>query len=170
LFEYRARSVVPVALAAATATAVRMSFGDSGAVFPMPALASPSGAAMTFYIVLGAVMGLLATGVTRTVYWIEDEFEELPIHWMWWPAIGAVAVGVIGVFAPRTLGVGYDNIEGALAGVFSVKTLIILVIAKFLSWAIALGTGTSGGTLAPLMTFGSGIGWLLAAACAYVAP
>src|SRR6185503_16430142 len=96
--------------------------------------------------------------------------EELPIHWMWWPAIGGVAVGVIGIFAPRTLGVGYDNIEGALAGAFTWKAMIVLVVAKFVSWAIALGTGTSGGTLAPLMTFGSGIGWLLTAGCALVAP
>src|SRR6185437_5595585 len=133
LFEYRARSVVPVALAAATATAVRMSFGDSGAVFPMPALASPSGAAMTFYIVLGAVMGLLATGVTRAVYWIEDEFEHLPVHWMWWPAIGAVAVGVIGIFAPRTLGVGYDNITATLDGQIAGTALLVLGVMKFIS-------------------------------------
>jgi CIC family chloride channel protein len=81
-----------------------------------------------------------------------------------------VAVGVIGVFAPHTLGVGYDNIEGALAGAFTWKALIVLVVAKFVSWAIALGTGTSGGTLAPLMTFGSGLGWLITAGCAALAP
>jgi chloride channel protein, CIC family len=89
---------------------------------------------------------------------------------MWWPALGAVAVGVIAVFVPRTLGVGYDNIEDALAGAFTWKAMIVLVVAKFVSWAVALGTGTSGGTLAPLMTFGSGIGWLLAAGCAVIAP
>jgi CBS domain-containing protein len=108
--------------------------------------------------------------VTKIVYWIEDWFEELPIHWMWWPAIGAIAVGVIGIWAPRTLGVGYDNIEGALAGAFTWKAMIVLVVAKFVSWAVALGTGTSGGTLAPLMTFGSGLGWLITAGCAALAP
>jgi CBS domain-containing protein len=108
--------------------------------------------------------------VTRAVYWVEDAFEKLPIHWMWWPALGGLAVGLIGYFSPHTLGVGYDNIEGALAGAFTAKALIVLVVAKFASWAIALGTGTSGGTLAPLMTFGSGLGWLITAGCAAIAP
>ena len=104
------------------------------------------------------------------VYWIEDMFEKLPIHWMWWPAIGAIAVGVIGVFAPRTLGVGYDNIENALSGNFTAEALAILCVAKLVSWAIALGSGTSGGTLAPLLTFGGAMGWLLVALCAWIAP
>jgi CBS domain-containing protein len=119
---------------------------------------------------VGALVGVVSVYVTKMVYWIEDRFEKLPIHWMWWPAIGAVAVGVIGGFAPRTLGVGYDNIEGALAGTFTWQALLVLVVAKFVSWAIALGTGTSGGTLAPLMTFGSGLGWLITAGCAALAP
>ncbi len=89
---------------------------------------------------------------------------------MWWPAIGAVAVGVIGVIQPRTLGVGYDNIEGALSGSFTAGALIALCAAKLVSWAIALGSGTSGGTLAPLMTFGAGMGWLLAHGVALVFP
>jgi len=108
--------------------------------------------------------------VTRFVYWIEDRFEKLPIHWMWWPAIGAVAVGIIGIWQPRTLGVGYDNIEGALSGDFTVAALAALCAAKLASWSIALGSGTSGGTLAPLLTFGSGMGWLLAHAAAQWFP
>jgi H+/Cl- antiporter ClcA/CBS domain-containing protein len=170
LFEYRARSVVPVALASATATAVRMAFGDGGAVFPMPALAPPSGEAMTFYIVLGAVMGLLATGVTRAVYWIEDAFEHLPVHWMWWPAIGGVAVGLVGLVAPRTLGVGYDNITATLDGQIVGTTLLVLGVMKFISWSIALGSGTSGGTLAPLLTIGGAIGGSVAPVFARMMP
>ena len=160
LFEYRARSVVPVALASATATAVRMAFGDAGAVFPMPALAPPSGEAMTFYIILGAVMGLLATGVTRAVYWIEDVFEHLPVHWVWWPAIGGVAVGLVGLVAPRTLGVGYDLIAEMLSGHYVASALLPLILVKALIWSVALGSGTSGGVLAPLLIIGGALGGL----------
>ncbi|MGE5181648.1 MAG: chloride channel protein, partial [Acidobacteriota bacterium] len=115
-------------------------------------------------------VGLFSTYVTRLVYWIEDQFEKLPVHWMWWPAIGAIAVGVLGIWAPRTLGVGYDNIENALAGNFAAHALLVLVFAKFVSWSIALGSGTSGGTLAPLLTFGAGLGWLTCHQIAEWAP
>ena len=102
--------------------------------------------------------------MTRAVYWIEDLFEHLPVHWMWWPAIGAVAVGAIGFFYPRTLGVGYSNIAHILSvgtdqsGGFTFKLIAALCLMKFISWAIALGSGTSGGTLAPLFTIGGGLG------------
>jgi CIC family chloride channel protein len=170
LFEYRARSVVPVALASAAAGGLRAIIHGAGPVFVMPEITSLTWQTDVIATLVGGIVGVASVYVTKVVYWIEDWFEELPIHWMWWPAIGAVAVGVIGVFAPRTLGVGYDNIEGALAGAFTWKALIVLVVAKFVSWAVALGTGTSGGTLAPLMTFGSGIGWLVTAGCAALAP
>jgi H+/Cl- antiporter ClcA/CBS domain-containing protein len=162
LFEYRARSVVPVALAAAAAGGLRVIIHGGAPVFAMPELAAPSAATGVVATICGALVGLTSTYVTRIVYWVEDKFEELPIHWMWWPAIGAIAVGVVGLWQPRTLGVGYDNIEDALAGNVTVGALAALCAAKFVSWAIALGSGTSGGTLAPLMTFGSGMGWLLA--------
>jgi H+/Cl- antiporter ClcA len=166
LFEYRARSVVPVALAAAAAGGLRVIFHGVGPVFAMPDISQPTAATGIVATVAGAMVGLVSTYVTRFVYWIEDRFEKLPVHWMWWPAIGAVAVGLIGIWQPRTLGVGYDNITDALAGDFTVGALTALVIAKFLSWSIALGSGTSGGTLAPLLTFGAGLGWLLAHAVA----
>jgi len=170
LFEYRARSVVPVALASASAGALRAIIHGAGPVFAMPEIQSLTWQTDVITTIVGGIVGVVSVYVTKIVYWIEDWFEELPIHWMWWPALGAIVVGVIGIFAPRTLGVGYDNIEGALAGAFTWKALIVLVVAKFVSWAVALGTGTSGGTLAPLMTFGSGIGWLLTAGCAALAP
>jgi H+/Cl- antiporter ClcA len=170
LFEYRARSVVPVALAAATAAGLRVIFHGGGPVFEMPELAAPNAATGITATLVGAVVGLSSTYVTRIVYWIEDQFEHLPVHWMWWPAIGAVFVGIIGVFAPRTLGVGYVNIEGALSGGFAAHALLVLVVAKFVSWAIALGSGTSGGTLAPLLTFGAGLGWLITNQVAQWAP
>jgi len=170
LFEYRARSIIPVALACATATAVRMSFVGSAPAFAMPVLGEQSGIVLAGYIAIGALVGLASVFVTRAVYWIEDQFEKLPIHWMWWPAIGAVVVGVIGYFEPRTMGVGYDNIDHILSGTLAGRTLIVLCALKFISWSIALGSGTSGGTLAPLFTIGGALGAVLAAGGAAIAP
>ncbi|HEX3582293.1 MAG TPA: chloride channel protein, partial [Thermoanaerobaculia bacterium] len=161
LFEFRPRSIVPVALASAVATAVRMLYVGTAPIFAMPLLARPSSEALTAYVVIGAIVGWLAVYVTRAVYWIEDLFEKLPIHWMWWPAIGGLFVGAVGIFAPRTLGVGYDNIEGIVSGKLIGRTVFILCLAKFISWCISLGSGTSGGTLAPLFTIGGGAGVVL---------
>jgi len=161
LFEFRARSLVPVALASATATAVRILTVGTAPVFAMPLLSRPTSEALTTYACVGALIGWLSVYVTRGVYWIEDLFEHLPIHWMWWPAIGGVAVGVVGYFAPRTLGVGYDNIEGMVSGHLFGEAVAMLCLMKFISWAISLGSGTSGGTLAPLFTIGGGCGVVL---------
>jgi H+/Cl- antiporter ClcA len=170
LFEYRARSIIPVALACATATAVRMTFLGTAPVFAMPVLAQQGGIVLAGYILIGALVGLGSVLVTRAVYWTEDQFEKLPIHWMWWPALGALAVGVIGYFAPRTMGVGYDNIEHIISGTLTGRALAVLCVLKFVSWAIALGSGTSGGTLAPLFTIGGGMGAVLGAAGAALVP
>jgi H+/Cl- antiporter ClcA/CBS domain-containing protein len=170
LFEYRARSFVPVALAAATATAVRAMFVGSAAVFAMPPVSPPSAPALIAYVAIGAVLGLAAVAVTKAVYAVEDTFERLPIHWMWWPAIGGVAIGVVGLVAPRTLGVGYDNIEQLVTGDLAGRAVAVLCFWKLISWAIALGSGTSGGTLAPLFTIGGGLGATLGAAIVAFAP
>ena len=170
LFEYRPRSLVPVALASATATGIRMVFEGSAGVFAMPQLTQPSGEALVTYMVIGAIVGVAAVFVTKSLYYIEEAFEKLPVHWMWWPAIGAIAVGIIGFFEPRTLGVGYDNISNILAGNFMETLLLSLVVLKFVSWSIALGSGTSGGTLAPLFTIGGGLGALLGIACVHWFP
>ncbi len=170
LFEYRPRSLIPVALAAATANAVRIAFVGSAPVFAMPDLAQPGGGALAFYILLGAILGVASIGVTRIVYAVEDAFEKLPIHWMWWPALGAIAVGVCGFFAPHSMGVGYDNIDRIVGGSLAGRAMMVLVIWKFVSWSISLGSGTSGGTLAPLFTIGGGIGSALAAGAITLAP
>ena len=170
LFEYRPRSLVPVALASATATGMRMVFEGSAGVFAMPQLTQPSGEALMTYMVLGAIVGVAAVFVTKSLYYIEEGFEKLPVHWMWWPAIGAIVVGVIGYVEPRTLGVGYDNISNILAGNFTNAVLLSLVVLKFVSWSIALGSGTSGGTLAPLFTIGGGLGGLLGILCVHFFP
>ena len=170
LFEYRPRSLLPVALAAAVATGVRIAFVGSAPVFGTPNIAQPSDTALAGYIVIGGLVGVVAVGVTWVLYAVEDLFERLPIHWMWWPALGAVAVGVIALFAPRTLGVGYENITDILAGRIAGEALIVLFLLKFVSWSIALGSGTSGGTMAPLFTIGGGLGAALGGSAAYFFP
>jgi len=162
LFEYRPRSLIPVALAAVTATGVRIAFDGTAPVFSIPTLHQPSGVALFGYAMLGALFGFVAAGIVRFSYNIEEAFEHLGkrfgIDWMWWPAFGAIAVGVVGLIEPRTLGVGYENIVGAISGTIVGKALLVLVVLKLLSWAIYLGSGTSGGTMAPLFTIGAGLG------------
>src|SRR5690606_17753721 len=108
------------------ATGVRMAFEGAEPIFAMTDLQLPSGAALGVYVLLGGILGLVAVAVTRIVYAIEDGFERLPVHWMWWPAIGAVAVGVVGYFAPDTLGVGYYNISAILSDKLAVSTIMFL--------------------------------------------
>ena len=170
LFEYRPRSVIPVALASAAATGVRAALVGTAPVFTVPGLAQPNLEALFAYTIIGALVGVASVGVTRFVYWVEDLYEELPIHWMWWPMVGALAVGIIGFVEPRTLGVGYSNIDAILSGDIVGRALLVLVVLKFLSWVIYLGSGTSGGTLAPLFTIGGGLGAALGSLGSRVAP
>jgi CBS domain-containing protein len=170
LFEYRPRSIIPVALASATATGMRGAFAGFDPVFAMPSLPPPTPAALAAYILVGAAVGVASVVVTRAVYWVEDMFERLPIHWMWWPAIGAVVVGVVGYYAPRTMGVGYDNIDDIIGGHLVGTTLAVLCVLKLVSWSIALGSGTSGGTLAPLFTIGGALGAILGETLRWAAP
>jgi H+/Cl- antiporter ClcA/predicted transcriptional regulator len=174
LFEYRARSLVPVALAAVTATGIRAIFHGTAPVFEMADVASPSGSALAVYALIGLIVGIVAAGITRATYAIEDAFEILGekfhIHWMWWPMIGALVVGIVGIFEPRALGVGYANIDGVLSGTLAGKALLFLVIFKFIAWSVYLGSGTSGGTMAPLFTIGGAIGALLGVMIATALP
>ncbi|MDP9048323.1 MAG: chloride channel protein [Bacteroidota bacterium] len=170
LFEFSPRAILPVALACITGAAGHHLLFGSGPVFPMPELQIPLNIALAVYSSIGIAVGFLSLGVTKIVYFIEDVFEKLPIHWMWWPAIGGLAVGVIGYFAPHTLGVGYDNIISVLSGTVAVAIVVRMFFFKFLSWAIALGSGTSGGTLAPLLTIGGAGGALLGAGIIYAFP
>jgi len=170
VFEFRPRSFIPISFAAATAAGLRFMLHMRYPVFDLPVLVQSGQAALAGYVVIGAVIGLAAVYVTRSVYWIEDLFEHLPVHWMWWPALGAIPVGVIGYFLPRTLGVGYENISDFLCGRMAVAAIAALATAKFVSWAIALASGTSGGTLAPLFTIGSGLGLLLGRAAQVMFP
>ena len=162
LFEFSPRSFIPVALACTTGAAAHFLLFGPQPVFPMTGTILPSSiGALVIYAIIGLIIGLVSAGVTKVVYFVEDNFEKIPVHWMWWPAIGGSFVGVIGYFAPRTFGVGYENITDILSGNLPIQILFSLALLKFISWAIALGSGTSGGTLAPLLTIGGATGALL---------
>lgn len=170
LFEFKPQSLLPVTLSSVAATAVRIFFVGSAPIFMLSNLQQPGNLALLSYLIIGALIGLAAVLVTKSVYKIEDTFAALPVHWMWWPAIGAVVVGLIGYFVPKTMGVGYDNIENILTGSIAGKTLIILSVFKFISWSVSLGSGTSGGTLAPLFTIGGGLGAILGSLGIFLFP
>ncbi|RZJ36227.1 MAG: chloride channel protein [Flavobacterium sp.] len=162
LFEFSPRSIVPVTVACITGAAFHHLLFGHGPVFQSDEfIAVPTNTALIAYSIMGVVIGLLSVLTTKIVYFIEDAFEKLPVHWATWPAIGGLAVGVIGYFAPRTLGVGYNNITDILSADLTIQVVFSLCILKFISWAIALGSGTSGGTLAPLLTIGGALGMLL---------
>lgn len=161
LFEFSPRSIIPVALACITGAAGHHLLFDQGPVFPMATqVAVPSNMALVWYSILGIVLGFASILATKAVFWTEDLFNKIPIKWIWYPAIGGLVAGIIGYFAPRTLGVGYFNITDILTGNLTIQLILSLSILKFLSWAIALGSGTSGGTLAPLLTIGGATGLL----------
>ena len=171
LFEFSPRSIIPVALACITGAAGHHFLFAPGPVFPVGhVIEIPSNTALFLYSILGILTGFLSVLVTKIVYLIEDGFEKLPVHWMWWPAIGGLVVGLVGYFAPKTLGVGYDNITDVLSGDLPIKLVLSLCILKFISWAVALGSGTSGGTLAPLLTIGGAAGALIASVIIYFFP
>lgn len=161
LFEFSHVSIIPVSLACITGAAAHIILFGPEPVFGMNKLIIHNGiTALAGYAVIGLFIGVMSALVTRIVFVIEDGFSKLPVHWMWWPAIGGLAVGIIGYYAPRTLGVGYENIKDILTGNVTLSILFTLAILKFISWAIALGSGTSGGTLAPLLTIGGATGAL----------
>ncbi len=161
LFEWRPRSLVPVAIASATAAALRVYLLGAGPLFPMPAITNVHGVRFAFgAMILGALVGLIAAGMSRMMYAFEDMFEHLHVHWMWWPAIGGLGIGIGGLFFPRGLGVGYDNIAQLLQGSAPMALIVGILIAKSLMWAFSLGSGTSGGVLAPLLMIGGSVGAL----------
>jgi H+/Cl- antiporter ClcA len=158
VFEFRPRSFIPVAMAAMTAIILRPFYFGVNPVFHIPVLPAAGQAALIGYGLEGIIVGIFAVIIAKSTYIIEDLFEHLPIHWMWWPAIGGAVVGIVGILSPHTMGVGYDNIEHILSGNFVGTALIVFCLLKFISWSVALGSGTSGGTLAPIFTIGGGLG------------
>jgi CIC family chloride channel protein len=163
LFEMRPRSLAPVAVASVLAATLRIWWLGQGPLFPVH-VASAINIEQSLLVAapLGALCGFAAAGLSRTMYGLEDAFEHfgsrLRIHWMWWPAIGGIFVGIGGYFFPRGLGVGYDNIAELLNGNAPIYLLVGLLVAKSLMWATSLSSGTSGGVLAPLLMIGAAIG------------
>jgi chloride channel protein, CIC family len=160
LFELRPRSLLPVALACTVAGFLRPLWADAGALFPLSA-ATGSEWAMGSCIIAGLASGLLSVAMTYALYAVEDAFAKLPIHWMWWPAIGGLVVGLGGFLEPRALGVGYDVIGDLLNQHLVLSVVLALLAVKAVIWVVALGSGTSGGVLAPLLMIGAGLGCTL---------
>jgi chloride channel protein, CIC family len=160
LFEWKPRSFIPVALASVTAEAARIHLLGAGPVFPVPMHDVAFGPSVLFGCLLaGLLSGGLSALLTQLVYLVEDGFAHLKkIHWMWWPAIGSLAVGIGGLVFPRALGVGYDVIEQLLQGNATVQLIVGVLVVKCLIWGISLGSGTSGGVLAPLLMMGGALG------------
>jgi H+/Cl- antiporter ClcA len=166
LFEWKPRSVVPVALASATAAAARryiIGMGPLFAVQPHPAFIGPEGLAGC--VIAGFLAGGLSALLTLGVYAAEDAFSRIPTHWMWWPAVGGLVIGIGGVIFPQALGVGYDTIGSLLQGDVAGRTILGILVVKAVIWTVALGSGTSGGVLAPLLMMGGALGgveaWVL---------
>ena len=161
LFEWKPRSFIPVAVASIVASVVRVPLLGAGPIFPVIPHAPVSGTELAIAAGLGILAGFGSGLLTMLVYAFEDLFQKLPLHWMWWPAIGAVFVGVGGIIEPRVLGVGYDTIHSLLRGELVGAAIVGLLVAKALVWSIALGSGTSGGVLAPLLIIGGALGALV---------
>ena len=158
LFEWRPRSFIPVAIASAVAAIVRVPLLGSGAIFPVTAHAPLGAEGLTIAFLVGISAGVASGLLTALVYFCEDVFTKLPIHWMWWPAIGGLFVGIGGWLDPRVLGVGYDTIHALLKGELFGAMVLGLLIGKAVVWSISLGSGTSGGVLAPLLIIGGALG------------
>jgi H+/Cl- antiporter ClcA len=161
LFEWKPRSVLPVAVACFVSDGVRSFIIGTGPLFPVPAhpdFVGPIG--MAGCLLAGLLAGLLAIALTQAIYAVEDGYARLPIHWMWWPALGGLVVGAGGLFFPQALGVGYDVIGRILQGNVAINVLWGVLLVKAIIWAVSLGSGTSGGVVAPVLMIGAALGGL----------
>ncbi len=161
LFEWKPRSLIPVALASAMAAVLRRYILGFGPLFPVPAhplFIGPKG--LLGCVLVGLLAGVLSALLTLSVYAAEDVFQHLPIHWMWWPAIGGLVIGLGGLIFPQALGVGYDTIGALLQGSVTTHVILGVLFVKWFIWAVSLGSGTSGGVLAPLLMMGGALGGL----------
>ena len=159
LFEWKPRSLIPVALASVTAGAARRYLLGVGPLFPVPphpVFIGPEG--LLGCVVAGVLAGALSALLTGAVYAAEDAFLRLPIHWMWWPALGGLTIGLGGLIFPQALGVGYDTIGALLQGDVPRNLILGILLVKSVIWSVSLGSGTSGGVLAPLLMMGGALG------------
>jgi CIC family chloride channel protein len=170
LFEFRARSFIPLVIACTLATSVRGVLFGQHSMFSMgnPDFDVPRG--LPFYLLLGVLCGIAAIGFTKLLYWVEDHFDRLPIDDLWHPAIGALGLGIIGFFVPRVLGVGYDTISDILNNNLTLELLVLIGVFKALALVISLGSGTSGGLLAPMFMSSAALGGVFAMAVNAIVP
>ena len=163
LFEWKPRSLIPVALASAVAAAVRPHLLGAGPLFPIPAHGSVGWPGLLGAAAVGLAAGAFSWGLSSALYALEDVFGQAPFHWMWLPALGGLIVGIGGFFEPRALGVGYDVIADLLRGHLALSFIVGLVLVKCGIWLVSLASGTSGGVLAPLLIMGCGLGAVVSA-------
>ena len=158
LFEYKARSFIPLVISSVLATIIHIALIGAGPLFSVQPIEFGMPFALPYYLVLGVLSGLMGMVFSNTLYWIEDQFNRLPIDKLWWPAIGALFLGVIGFFMPRVLGVGYGTITDILNARLALSTLLLIMFFKALALVVSLGSGTSGGLLAPMFMSGAAMG------------
>jgi H+/Cl- antiporter ClcA len=161
LFEWRPRSFIPVAIGAVVSIAWRPLLFGAGPLFPAHFDAALPWWGFAAAAGVGGLIGLQSAALTKLLYWIEDAFEHVPVHWMWWPALGGLVVGLGGLVEPRALGVGYDVIGDLIGGHILLKAVLLILLVKAGIWLIALSSGTSGGVLAPLLILGGALGWVV---------
>ncbi len=158
LFEFKSRSFIPLVIASTLATTIHMRLLGTGPMFSVADMDFGVPKALPFYLLLGVLCGVGAVAFSKSLYWVEDQFEKLPVEHLWWPAIGALGLGVIGYFVPRVLGVGYDTIGDILNASLPLKLLVLVMIAKAVALIVSLGSGTSGGLLAPMFMSSAAMG------------
>lgn len=170
LFEFRSRSFIPLVIASTLATSVRAVLLGQRSMFTMGNTNFDVLRGLPFYLLLGVISGVVAIGFTKLLYWVEDQFERIPISDLWHPAIGALGLGIIGFFVPRVLGVGYDTISDILNNNLALKLLILIAVFKALALVISLGSGTSGGLLAPMFMSSAALGGAFAIVVNHIFP
>ncbi|MGC8553568.1 MAG: chloride channel protein [Phycisphaerae bacterium] len=171
LFEFQPVAIVAVAIASAVAAALRIAVMGTKPIFAMPELPRPTLEPLMFYALIGIVCGVMAVLLTHSVYAVENAFKKLRhVHWMWWPAIGAVVVGICGLIFNPSMGVGYVNIQQILSGKVGFAFVGMLLLTRIISWTVALGSGTSGSTMAPLFNIGSALGAAVALTLLHFIP
>jgi CIC family chloride channel protein len=170
LFEFKARSFIPLVVASTLATAVHMQLLGAGPTFAVRTMDFGVPRVLPFYLVLGVICGLAAVAFSKSLYWVEDQFDKLPVDELWWPAIGALGLGIIGYFVPRVLGVGYDTIGDILNADLGFRLLLVVMVAKAVALVVSLGSGTSGGLLAPMFMSSAALGGVFAMGVDQIVP
>ena len=160
LFEFRARSFVPVAFAAAIADAIAVHYRGRAPMFPAPIFQLASMHELWLFGLLGLICGLVGWGMTEALFWLDNLFDKLPLRPLavWAPTLGALFLGIIGYFFPQVFGTGYDTIRLILNAHLAAAALLRTSAAKFWALVISLGSGTTGGVFAPSLVIGGGVG------------